>query len=540
MNLKNYKQLSDLKTLSSENLKTLSSDIRESIYNEVQKNGGHLGSNLAVVDLTISLLSYFGDDAYYLFDTGYQAYAYKLLTTRPNVLENMHKINGYSVFQEIKEGDLYSGGHTSISTAWASGYKKFLKNIIIEIIGDGSLATSVGLGGMLNFASDNFSKGLFILNDNKQGIGINKFNYLDWQKIATGMDFVYYEVEDGHDFCELKKAWDFFSKSSKNVFIKVNTTKAYGISVPNPDQAWHYHSISSSENNVFSATKLMKEELDIIFKNNSDAVLFNAGMMYSYGLIDLQKKYPTQIFDTGISEEIAIIEAAAAANLNKQVYVMINSSFFQRTYDQLVHDIFRNKSNITIFITSVGINLIGDSHHGIYDLNMYNIFEEIKIYHPSTTGELKSIIKKLDKYKGVKIIRLEDDLITDYAEKNIEKWQYEINESANKVLITYGKSFDLLKTYITKNKINIGLINAVSLTPLDKDLLKNLFEQKKEIYTYELVMQKNNLAANMRTLFKDYKIIDFSFKKTTIGRADEQYILKQNDLDFETIFKNIL
>gem|GEM_PF-6688118 len=117
MNLKNYKQLSDLKTLSSENLKTLSSDIRESIYNEVQKNGGHLGSNLAVVDLTISLLSYFGDDAYYLFDTGYQAYAYKLLTTRPNVLENMHKINGYSVFQEIKEGDLYSGGHTSISTA---------------------------------------------------------------------------------------------------------------------------------------------------------------------------------------------------------------------------------------------------------------------------------------------------------------------------------------------------------------------------------------------------------------------------------------
>gem|GEM_PF-5962514 len=205
------------------------------------------------------------------------------------------------------------------------------------------------------------------------------------------------------------------------MFIKVNTTKAYGISVPNPDQAWHYHSISSSENNVFSATKLMKEELDIIFKNNSDAVLFNAGMMYSYGLIDLQKKYPTQIFDTGISEEIAIIEAAAAANLNKQVYVMINSSFFQRTYDQLVHDIFRNKSNITIFITSVGINLIGDSHHGIYDLNMYNIFEEIKIYHPSTTGELKSIIKKLDKYKGVKIIRLEDDLITDYAEKNIEK-----------------------------------------------------------------------------------------------------------------------
>lgn len=541
MNLKNYKQLSDLKTLSCENLKTLSSDIRESIYNEVQKNGGHLGSNLAVVDLTISLLSYFGDDAQYLFDTGYQAYAYKLLTTRPDVLENMHKINGYSVFQEIEEGDLYSGGHTSISAAWASGYKKFLKNnIIIEIIGDGSLATSVGLGGMLNFASDNSSKGLFILNDNKQGIGVNKFNYLDWQKIATGMDFVYYEVEDGHDFCELKKAWDFFSKSSKNVFIKVNTTKAYGISVPNPDQAWHYHSISTSKNNVFSATKLVKEELDIIFKNNSDAVLFSAGMMYSYGLIDLQKKYPTQIFDTGISEEIAIIEAAAAANLNKQVYVMINSSFFQRTYDQLVHDIIRNKSNITIFITSVGINLIGDSHHGIYDLNMYNIFEEIKIYHPSTTGELKSIIKEVDKYRGVKIIRLEDDLITDYTKKNIEKWQYEINESANKVLITYGKSYDLLKTYITKNKINVGLINAVSLTPLDKDLLKNLFEQKKEIYTYELVMQKNNLAANIRALFKDYKIIDFSFKKTTIGRADEQYILKQNDLDFKTIFKNIL
>ncbi|QEH61864.1 1-deoxy-D-xylulose-5-phosphate synthase [Spiroplasma chinense] len=541
MLLKDYKGINDLKDLDNQGLEELSQDLRNAIIAENEANGGHLGSNLAVVELTVSLLKHFQDKAKILFDTSYQAYSYKRLTDRFDIFENMHKIDGYSIFQETHEGDPYSGGHTSISAAWASGYKKIDNELVIEVIGDGSLASSIGLGGMLNFASDLKNKGLFILNDNKQGIGINKFNYLNWELIAKGMDFDYIEVQDGHDFDELEKAWKFFESSSKNVFVKVNSEKAKGYKVLTPEQALHYtypkNYTPSQDKTFISSVEVFVNQLDEILKDKNSYV-YMAGMMYAFGLSEVAKKYPGQIIDAGIAEEIAMIEAAAAANLGKKVYLIIASSFFQRTYDQIVHDLIRNNSNLTIIIAGANYSLIGDSHHGIYDLNMYNAFESILIYQPSTVGEFNKALFDLN-YKGTKVIRVED-LIENVENKvDLNKWTYDVNVDANKVVIAYGSSYEKLKKYIQENNLNVGLVKAVSLNPIDKDLIQQLVDDNKQIYTYELVFAKNNLASSIRVKFENTLIKDFSFRKNIIGRASDDYIMKNNNLDFDTVFKSI-
>ncbi|WP_146638181.1 hypothetical protein [Spiroplasma clarkii] len=392
---------------------------------------------------------------------------------------------------------------------------------------------------MLNFAGDDTHKGLFILNDNKQGIGINKFNYLDWEKIAKGMNFEYFEVVDGHDFDQLQAAWEFFAKAKKSVFVKVNTIKAYGLKAPNPDQALHYYSLSKTTPGIISPVKVIVEEMDKLLQDKN-AVLFSAGMMYTYNLVELQKKFPNQVFDTGISEEIALIEAAAAANQNKTVYFMVYSSFAQRTYDQFVHDVVRNNSNINIIITGAGHQSIGDSHHGIYDLNMYNIFKNVRSYQPSSTGELYAAIADLSKHQGIKLIRCEDDILIDSKQPNINQWDYEVNLDAVKVLITYGRSYYDWKKFIIANNLPLGLVKATTLNPIDEKLLQKLIAENKQLYTYELVMYKNNLAANIRECFKTSIIKDFAFSQITIGRADLNEILKENHLDLDYVSQTIL
>lgn len=539
MKLKDYQKCLDLTTLTTSGLTELASDIKTALCAEAEKNGGHLGSNLGVVDLTISLLKHFGEDVYYLFDTGYQSYTYKLLTDRRDVLTKLHHSDGYSVFQEMSEGDPYSGGHTSISTGWASGYKRLGEKTVIEIIGDASLATSIGLGGMLNFGSDLSTKGLFILNDNQQGIGLNKFNYLDWKKIAEGMDFAYFEVKNGHNFVELQAAWDFFEQANKNVFVKVKTIKAIGVEAPNKEFALHYFVPPTKSPTSISPIIAVCNELAILLEDKN-TVVYNAGMIYNYNLRDLQKKHPKQVIDVGISEEIAIVEAAAAAQLHKKVFVLVKASFLQRTYDQLIHDVVRNHSNINLIVFGANLEKIGDSHHGLYDLNMYNMFKTVKIYQPTSLGELKATIKTTNNYQGLKVIRLDKTLTSDQTLGDIEKWKFEFNVTAPKVLITYGQSYHAWKTYIVENDLNLGLVQATSLNPIDKNLINQLLVEQKQIFTYELVMQKNNLAASIRNHFKKALITDYAFSQTNIGQGPETEILQAHNLDFQFVANDIL
>ncbi|KAJ3621782.1 hypothetical protein Zmor_004511 [Zophobas morio] len=149
-----------------------------------------------------------------------------------------------------------------------------------------------------------------------------------------------------------------------------------------------------------------------MLKKDKNIRVFHAGMNYVYDYQKFKNDYPDQFIDAGIAEEIAIIEAAAAANAGKTVYFTVASSFFQRCYDQIVHDLIRNNSNVKLIVIRGMVTDIGDSHHGIYDLNMYNSFENVKIFMPITVGDMENSLKEAAEYKGPVVIRLDGDLDT--------------------------------------------------------------------------------------------------------------------------------
>lgn len=547
MNFKKYKSHKDLHSLAKKDLEIFANDIRQEIVEHIKTKGGHYGSNLGIIELTISLLKNFDPNNFrYLYDTGYQAYAYKMLTDRPKFLKKLEEGNTkYSIFQEIDESsfDHYSGGHTAISSVWAAGYNEAenVEKPAIEIIGDGSLATSIGLGGMMNFAAAK-NRGLFILNDNKQGIGLNKFHYLNWEAISKGMDFEFYEVKNGHDFEELQKAWDFYKKSKKSVFVKVNTIKSLGSPEGyDKEESNHYKMLGNlSLPPIFEyAHQVLKDFLTKELSNNKDAYYLESGMHYAFPFSkELHKTFHKRVIDTGIAEEIAIVEAAALANAGKNPYVVVFSSFFQRVYDQIVHDVARNNSNMTIVIVSPQISM-GDSHHGIYDLNMYNLFPNVKIFHPSNVKDLNLSFEEAKKYNGVKVIRVDQVLTTFDNNKTDLSWNY-TNNNHKKAVISYGAFYTSLLNYVKENNIELDVIEATTLNPIDETLLKKLMEKEVKLFSYEETMWKNNLASNVRIHFPDYIIKDFAFKTNVIGRGTRDKILELNNLDVKTVVEQIL
>jgi 1-deoxy-D-xylulose-5-phosphate synthase len=543
MKLSEYRHVNDLKQLSNTELAELAGDLRAAVIKECEEFEGHLGSNLAVVELTISLLRHFGfQNTRYLFDTSYQAYSFKRLTDRPDFYDLVHSPDGYSIFQEIGEGDPFSGGHTSISAAWAAGYN-FVNDEkqTIEIMGDGALATSIGLGGMLNFAKTQ-NKGLFILNDNKQGIGVNPYDYLDWKAIATGMKYTYFEV-DGHDFDAMEQIWTAYDKATGPVFVKANTIKALGYEKPfNHDEALHYIDFNAKPTpGKISSFKILKEEMyQNILEHDQDALFFVAGFGYGYGLEKWRRQYPNRVMEVGISEEIALIEAAAAANAGKHPYLFMGATFFQRCYDQIVHDVIRNSSNITIVIVNASITNIGDSHHGIYDLNMYNAFENVQVFCPSSKGEMHQAFVESQKYHGPKAIRLQGEVACDETvPSSIYNWNH-IKHGGKKVVISYHDFFHALEDYVATNKLPIDVVNATSLNPIDEKLIQKLIDENYTIYTYEHTFWKNNLASSIRAHFPNIIVKDYSFKNIFIGRWGMKEMMERNEMDLATVTNQIL
>ncbi|WP_342269227.1 1-deoxy-D-xylulose-5-phosphate synthase N-terminal domain-containing protein [Spiroplasma endosymbiont of Aspidapion aeneum] len=543
MKFKDFKSTNDLKKMSNEDLIELAEDIREILLEKILTKGGHLGSNLGVVELTISLLKNFDyKNSKFLYDTGYQSYAYKMLTDRKDFLEKKETYDGYSIFQEINEGDWYSGGHTSISAAWAGGYNLLKDNkTVIEIMGDGALASSIGLGGLLNFSPDNKSqKGLFIFNDNKQGIGLNKFNYLDWEKIATGMGYEYYLVNDGHNFDKLQKAWDFYNNSKKSVFVHIETIKAKGANIQNPEESMHYYipPKPTKESSYVSSSKQLNNFFDKKMSKSNDVYCIIAGLTYAMGYDNLRKKYPNNWIDVGISEEIAIVQAAALAQAGKEVYVIMRPPFIQRCYDQFIHDIVRNNSNMTILIAYFGnIEALGDSHHAVYDIAMFNSFDSIHSFLPLTTKEFELSLEAAKKYKHTKVIRYPGLLLNNDLCNDINGWKKVIDNNASKVVITYSNECNLLEDYINKNNIHVDLICALTLNPIDKKMLSSL--SKKELYFYEPVHGFNTLASRVEREFPNLKIRVFTYRNDLLGKWDVERIKKENKMDLDTFFKEI-
>ena len=415
--LEKVNSIEDLKKLSIEDKKVLAKDLREFILKIVSENGGHLASNLGVVELTIALHSVFNvPEDKIVWDVGHQAYVHKILTGRKDKMSTLRKLNGIAGFPKTneEESDCFNTGHssTSISVALGMARARDIKdenNSVIAVIGDGALTGGMALEA-LNDAGYSGTRMTVILNDNEMSISknIGGMNML-LSKLRTkrtytksslsiknminkipviGKPFVkvvqrvkrsikqliipkmffedigfrYLGPVDGHNIEELERMLKITKELDGPVLLHVLTKKGkgYKIAENNPDK---YHATSPFDIETGEAKKKKKKDYSKVFgdklielaKNNKNIVAITASMKDGTGLKEFQKEFPDRFFDIGIAEQHAVGLAAGMAKEGLIPFVPIYSSFYQRAYDQVIHDVAIQNLPVIMLVDRAGI-----------------------------------------------------------------------------------------------------------------------------------------------------------------------------------------
>lgn len=456
--LDSIKEPSDIKNLSEEKLYILCDELRQVIVDTVSKNGGHLSSNLGVVELTVAIHKCFDSpDDCIIWDVGHQSYVHKLLTGRKENFNTLRQADGISGFTSPEESvhDIFYSGHssTSISAAYGVSQSKKLdgnKNHTIAVIGDGALS-----GGMayeaLNNAGRNRTGLIVILNDNDMSIsrnigalekhlsvvrskpsyyrlksGIeNTFNKIpavgptisnevfklktyiksaiyNQSTIFEDMGFRYVGPVDGHDIGFLCDAFESAKMTDYPMFIHVITKKGYGYE-PAEKKPDLYHGVSSFDVATGDIKKSSQpdfsscfgKELVFLAKKDKNICAITAAMTSGTGLSAFASELPDRFFDVGIAEEHGVTFASGLSRGGKLPVVAVYSSFLQRAYDQIIHDVSLQGLKVVFAIDRAGfVPDDGRTHHGLFDVPFLNTVPDITVYSPSCFDELKLYLKK--------------------------------------------------------------------------------------------------------------------------------------------------
>lgn len=609
MKIQDIKDPKFLKKYKENELKDLCTDIRNFIIESVSKTGGHLSSNLGAVELTVCL-HYVFNSPYdkFIFDVGHQSYTHKILTGRANKFETLRQFGGISGYQKIEESihDPFEAGHTSTSIAAALGfaYARDLnkeKNDVIAIIGDGALTGGLALEALDNISNIN-SKIIIVLNDNSMSIsknvgGLSEFlgkirmsysydfaskkykGVLTKTKLGTHIYNATYKVKekfkkrindnlftslnidylgpvDGHNVHDLIKAFKKAKNSKKSILIHVITTKGKGYKPAELNSStWHGVSkfdIKSGQikkDNLTSISEVVSNTVYDFMKKDKDIVTITPAMIKGSKLEKIFADFPNRSIDTGITEGFATTLACSIALNNKKVFLPIYSSFLQRAYDNINHDIARMNAHVIIGIDRAGlVGEDGDTHHGIFDISFLNSIPNIVICMGKDNEEIRNLLYTgFYKQNNPFCIRYEKGCI-EYKKSNLKEikvgtWEYlQKKKNCNKTIISYGTDIQVLFERF-KNK-DVNIINARYIKPIDKTILKELIETKQRIYVYETCIRTNSLGTNILEYF-NYKNAKNEVKLTGIDNTYVKHgktnILKQQiKLDMDYIEQDII
>ena len=547
----------DIKGLKEEELNLLSDDIRKNIINSCAKNGGHLSSSLGVVELTVALHHFFDlPKDKVIFDVGHQSYAHKILSGRS--LDNLRKANGVSGFQKRNESeyDPYEAGHssTSISAAMGMAASRDLNHEdynVIAVIGDASLANGLAYEALNNLGTFEH-KVILIINDNNQSIGKsvgyssnmwerfrlskgylkrkeryrrvmkktafgrfvykvtsaikNKFKYMVVRKNTfRNMGLYYIANIDGHDINALEKAFKYAVNAPSSVAIHVTTIKGKGYELAEKDNSGDWHGVVPFDIETGEPIKKLDDKhlcwsgvyanlLDDAMSKDEKIVVVNPATVVGSKLMDVFAKYPGRTYDVGISEEHAAVFAAGMANNGVHPYFSIYSTFLQRSYDEVSHDIARMNLPVTFLIDRAGLpGEDGETHEGIFDVAFLYTMPNVAIAMAKDMQEAKDLFNFSLTYQYPLAIRYPkgNTLINDndtVNEVKLGQWKKETN-NGNTAIISYGPVVnDLIKEFKDST-----VINAMFLRPIDKEMLNSLTSYQ-QIIIYDIYATKDGLA----------------------------------------------
>jgi len=604
----------DVKKLSIEEKKKLAEEIRKYIIEIVSENGGHLASNLGVVELTIALHSVFNmPKDKVVWDVGHQTYVHKIITGRREELKTLRKLNGIAGFPKTNESDTdcFNTGHssTSISATLGIARARDIKKddySVLAVIGDGALTGGMALEA-LNDAGYSKSKITVILNDNemsiskniggvsmllsklrtkrtytKSSISIKKFinkipvigKYIVKiiQRIKRSIKqliipkmffedigFRYLGPVDGHNIEELERMLKISKQLDGPVLIHVITKKGkgYKFAEENPDKfhATGPFDIETGKNKKEKKkdySKAFGEKLVELAKNNDKIVAITASMKDGTGLGKFAKEFPERFFDIGIAEQHALGLAAGMAKNGIIPVVPIYSSFYQRAYDQVIHDIAIQNLPVVMCVDRAGVvGADGETHQGTLDMAFFRLVPNLTIMAPKDFEELQSMLEfaiKLEKPVVIRYPRGGEDNYKFNQNKEIEYGKSQILKEGEDIsFIAIGKTVAKamkIAEELNKKKINAEVINARFLKPLDKETIGKSILKTKNVITIEDGTQINGLATAIKELiiekeFKDIKIKNYSYPDEFIKHGSVEELEKIYNLDEKSIIEDI-
>ena len=615
----NYPQ--DLKKLNKAEKIKLAEEIRELVIQTVSNTGGHLASNLGVVELTIALHSIFdAPKDKIVWDVGHQTYVHKILTGRKDKINTLRKYKGLAGFPKVSESeyDTFNTGHSSTSISAALGMARARdirkeKYHVIAVIGDGALTGGMALEA-LNDAGCSNTNMIVILNDNEMSIaknvgGISNFltrvrtrkwynnsnryvkkMVLKIPKIGNGiirlvrkvkygikqliipnmlfedLGFKYLGPVDGNNIEDveeiLKKAKDLEGPILIHAITKKG--KGYLPAEENPDK---YHSTSPFEIETGKSKSAKKEDYSKVFgrklvelaKENKEIVAITAAMKDGTGLTEFAKEFPERFFDAGIAEQHALTMAAGMARNGLTPVVSIYSSFYQRGYDQVIHDICLQNLPVIMCVDRAGVvGNDGETHQGIFDLAFFRLVPNVTIMAPKNFAELEQMLAFAVNLKKPVVIRYprggeSNTHWENTAEIQLGKCEKIVEISAQKgqkcvTIVAIGNMVaraEEVRAKLKEKEIETEIINARFLKPLDEEAIVDSLTKTK----YGITIEDETIIGGLGTAVKEL-IVDRGLREVTlqsfaypdkfIEHGSVAELEKKYGLDADSICESIL
>jgi len=554
----------DLKKLNFYQCRKLAKQIRTLMVRVISKNGGHLASNLGAVELTMALHRVFDSPQdKFIWDVGHQCYTHKILTGRWKEFQSIRKENGISGFPKPEESphDIFISGHSSTSISLACGIAESMRikgdsHHVIAIIGDGAMTGGLAFEGLNNGGK---KKNLIvILNDNNMSISGNvgsvsrylrsireKEGYIRTKqavekmlvntphvgmpvaKVLKGtkdgvknilvrqstifeqMGFVYFGPVDGHDQQELEEVLRTAKCCDSPVFIHVKTVKGKGY-LPAEKNPGQFHGVSKfdvitgnpevSGSDCYST--VFGVELAKLAKENDKICAITAAMKYGTGLQYFAAEVPERFFDVGIAEQHAVTFAAGLACTGMIPVFAVYSTFLQRSYDQLVHDVAVGGQHVVLGIDRAGIvGEDGETHQGMFDVPMLTSIPGSVIYSPSCYKELRQCLRRaVLEDTGLTAIRYprgsEKDMKFPTKELNTD-YTYTADKKADVLLISYGRVYDAIyRAHSSCEKIGYftSMLKLTRIFPLEDKLIE-IAKNYKTVIFFEESMENGGISS---------------------------------------------
>ena len=596
----------DLKKLSRSELVTLCDEMRDFIIESVSKTGGHLSSNLGVIELTVALHYVFDcPQDKFIWDVGHQTYPHKILTGRKKKMGSLRALDGISGFPKISESayDIFGTGHSSTSISAALGMaealkKKNLDHKAIAIIGDGAMTAGMAFEG-LNNAGDSKNNILVILNDNDMSISKNVGalnNYL--AKLMSGnlygsikrsskavlsaippmlefakraeehvkgmvipgtlfeeFGFNYIGPIDGHDLNALVDTLNNLKALQGPQLLHVATKKGFGYEPAETDPN-KFHGVGQfSLSDGAQPLKIKKATYTDVFGDwivdmamiDKKLCAITPAMLDGSGLNKFSEKFPDRFFDVGIAEQHAITFAAGLACENYKPVIAIYSTFLQRAYDQLIHDVALQNIPMLFAIDRAGIvGQDGPTHSGSFDLSFLRCIPNILIMAPSNENECRQMLFTGFKFKGISVVRYPRGPGPGSAIKSkmtaipIGKAEV-IRKGRTIALLAFGNMLE--EALKAGDKINATVVNMRFIKPLDIKLIRDLGSSHKLLVTLEENTISGGAGSAVLEVISEY---DLKCQSLRIGIPDkfveqggQEQLRKKYGLDAASIIKSI-